>query len=94
MPKENATKSKQVIDGLPANAFRVVGVGRDIILESFYLYPDFTHAKEGASLEFNLDPDSDSEPNIRIVMSREVAARLSSALSNTLEAQRLQPVGG
>ncbi len=81
-------KAKQVIDGLAANAFRVVGVGQDIILESFYLYPDFTSIQDGQPLEFTTDPDNDDEPNIRIIMNREVAARLANALMGTLGAQR------
>jgi hypothetical protein len=77
-------KSKQVIDGLAANSFRVVAVGQDIILESFYIYPDFSSLSEGQTLEFNTDPEGDDEPNIRVIMSREVAARLANALVGTL----------
>lgn len=79
--------SKQVIDGLPCNAFRVVGVAQDVVLETFYLYPNFPALKDQSSIEFNLDPDPDTEPNLRLVMSREVAARLTNALFNTLNAQ-------
>ncbi len=83
--------NKMVIDGLPSNAFRVVGVGQDIVLESYYLYPDFSTMQDGQALEFNTDPDADSEPNIRMIMSREVAARLTNALIGTLNAQIIAP---
>lgn len=82
--------SKMVIDGLASNAFRVVGVGNDIVLESYYLYPDFSSMKDGQTIEFNMDPEPDSEPNLRLIMNREVAARLTNALIGTLNAQMAQ----
>lgn len=82
------TKTKQVIDGLAANSFRVVAVGQDIILESFYIYPDFSAMSSGKTMEFNTDPEAENEPNIRIIMNREVAVRLANALAGTLNAQR------
>lgn len=95
----NMQANKVVIDGLAANAFRVVGVGQDVVLESFYLYPNLSKLAnsdpaERQTLEFNMDPEHDADPNIRIIMSREVAARLASALAETLGLQREpQPVG-
>lgn len=88
MAKHESGKTKQVIDGLPANSFRIVSVGQDVILESFYIYPDFSRVAEGQALEFNTDPEGDDEPNIRLIMNREVAGRLANALINTLGSQR------
>lgn len=89
--KSQTPKTKQVIDGLAANAFRVVGVGQEVVLESFYLYPDFSCLKEGQSFDFNTEPDPEDEPNIRLIMNREVAARLTNALLATLGVQLQAP---
>jgi hypothetical protein len=82
---------KVVIDALPTNAFRVVGVGQDIVVESFYIYPDFsTLGQTEQGQDFNMDPDGHSEPNIRLVMNRDVAVRLTNAMLATLGV-RIQP---
>jgi hypothetical protein len=86
--KSTEIRSKQVIDGLAANAFRVVGVGHEIVIESFYLYPNFSNLQDGQVLEFNTDPDPSDDPNIRLIMNREVAIRLTNALLATLGVQR------
>lgn len=85
--EDSPISAKLVIDGLPSNAFRVVGVGSDVIIESFYLYPDFAKAADGQQVQFSMEPDPDSEPNIRLICSREVGARLALALCASLGIQ-------
>jgi len=82
--------SKLVVDAYPANAFRVVGVGHDVVVESFYLFPDFATVQANETQAFNLDPDNTSEPNTRMVMNREVALRLANALLGALGFQVVQ----
>jgi hypothetical protein len=81
---EASLKTKRVIEGEATNAFRVVSVGADVVIETFYLYPDFASLAHVESFQFNADPDIDDQPNKRLIMSREVAARLANALVGTL----------
>lgn len=91
--KEKATETtdtqsaKQVIDGIATNAFRVVGVGSDIVIESFYIYPDFSKIQDKQATEFHLNPNPDSEPNVRMILNRDTAIRLAQTIKQTVESQ-------